>query len=34
MEGKEYEGITIMRDIGPLKLDDKVEQMCRQATKD
>jgi hypothetical protein len=23
-----------MRDIGPLKLDDKVEQMCRQATKD
>jgi hypothetical protein len=35
MEGKEYQGITIMREIGPpLKLDDKVEIASQKAIRE
>jgi hypothetical protein len=34
MEGKDYRGITIMRDIGPLRLDDRVEQQYQKAMKE
>lgn len=34
MEGKEYQGITIIREVGPLRLDDRVEQQYQKSVRE